>query len=206
MRCQNLSNSYVVAAQHEVQQLQQARSISSDQTNGQPLPNRLPDSDKVDSRAAVYSVNDAYQVFCNVEQRAEILAQQPEAPRQPTRRAGSKLLPPPLDFLPQHISLECLQSYREEYQRFRTGHGKGAKGDVSSRVTRVTDPEQSKLIKRLPPPLDFIPPDVSRERLEAYRTDYQGFRAGRATGAKGEVEKVASKDEPHFISLVPKKQ
>jgi len=31
--------------------------------------------------------------------------------------------------------------------------------------------------------------------------DYQEFRAGRATGAKGEVEKVVDKNEPRFICL-----
>jgi hypothetical protein len=202
MQCQNLSKSYVVAARQEVKQLQEEQSIGSDQSNGQQLPNRLPDSADVASRAVVYSrFNDAYQVFCNVEQRGETQVQPPEAPSQPIRKAGSKQLPAPLDFVPQYISLECLQSYREDYQRFRTGNARGAKGEVSSRVSQVTDPEGGKVIKRLPAPLDFIPPDISREKLEAYRTDYQGFRAGRARGAKGEVEKVVNKDEPHFISL-----
>merc|ERR1719325_545835 len=99
--------------------------------------------------------------------------------------------------MPQYISWDNLQSYRIEYQRFRTGDASGAKGEVSNRVTRVTDPEQRKVSKRLPPPLDFIPSDISREKLEAYRKDYQEFRAGRATGAKGEVDKVVGKHEPH---------
>jgi len=46
--------------------------------------------------------------------------------------------------------------------------------------------------KLLPPPLDIIPPDVSGEKLAAYRMDYQNFRAGKPVGAKGEVsDKVA---------------
>merc|ERR1712032_994712 len=105
------------------------------------------------------------------------------------------------DFVPQHISLDNLQSYRMEYQRFRTGDASGAKGEVSNRVTQVTDPERGKVSKQLPPPLDFIPADISREKLQVYRMDYQEFRAGRATGAKGEVEKVVSRHEPRFIFL-----
>lgn len=43
------------------------------------------------------------------------------------------------------------------------------------------------LNRPLPPSLDIIPTDVSPERLAAYRTDYQRFRAGSAAGARGEL-------------------
>lgn len=73
MRCRNLSLSYAVGAQQEVKQLQQEQSFSPDQDTGQRLPDRLPDSDEVALRAVMYSrFNDAYQVSCNVEQRAEL--------------------------------------------------------------------------------------------------------------------------------------
>jgi len=39
----------------------------------------------------------------------------------------------------------------------------------------------------LPPPLDIIPPDVSPDKLVAFRTDYQRFRSGCAVGARGEL-------------------
>jgi len=39
----------------------------------------------------------------------------------------------------------------------------------------------------LPPALDFITPEVSAEKLEAYRMNYQRFRIGMANGAKGEM-------------------
>jgi len=215
MRCRSLSKSYVaVAAQQEVKQTQGHQSIWSDQRGEPQLQNRLQDSDKVAPHAVVHShFNDAYQVFCNMEQRAAPAAdqngitkgktqvQQPEAFSQPMRRAASKQLAPPLDFVPQYISLDNLQCYRKEYQRFRIGDAIGAKGELLSWVTRGTDPEGSKVIKRLPPPLDFIPSDISREKLEAYRMEYQEFREGGSTGAKGEVEKLVEKDEPHFISL-----
>lgn len=39
----------------------------------------------------------------------------------------------------------------------------------------------------LAPALDFITPEVSAEKLEAYRLNYQRFRIGMANGAKGEM-------------------
>jgi hypothetical protein len=39
----------------------------------------------------------------------------------------------------------------------------------------------------LPPALDFITPEVSAEKLAAYRMNYQKFRIGMANGAKGEM-------------------
>jgi len=214
MRCRNLSTSYVaMAAQQEVAELQEEQRVPSDQS-GQQQQNRLLDTNEVGPHAVEHSCfNDAYQVFRSMEWTAaptvgqssitegDSRVQQPEAPSQPMIRTGSKVLPPPLDFVPQHISLDNLQSYRMEYQRFRTGDASGAKGEVSNRVTQVTDPERGKVSKQLPPPLDFIPADISREKLQVYRMDYQEFRAGRATGAKGEVEKVVSRHEPRFIFL-----
>eukprot|EP00435_Cladocopium_sp_Y103_P054638 s1286_g17.t2 len=39
----------------------------------------------------------------------------------------------------------------------------------------------------LGPPLDFLPKDIELQDLNAYRLDYQNFRAGNASGARGEV-------------------
>jgi len=193
MRCQNLSKVYSPAQR------------------GDPQP--LQNSDEVLPQTAAHNrFNDAYQAFRSMDligmpavsqfSIAEGEIEEEQAKEEaPARRAGSKQLPPPLDFVPRYISLDSLQLYREEYQRFRTGDASGAKGEMSSQVTRKNDQEESKEIKRLPPPLDFIPSDISREKLEAYRRDYQDFRAGRATGAKGEVQKAVEKDEPLFISL-----
>jgi len=50
--------------------------------------------------------------------------------------------------------------------------------------------EDDKALISLPPPLDIVPSSVSAEKLEAYRYDYQNFRVGNATGAKGEVAEV----------------
>lgn len=53
--------------------------------------------------------------------------------------------------------------------------------------TDSTESDSEALAKPLPPPLDIIPADVSRETLEAYRTNYQRFRAGEAVKAKADV-------------------
>jgi len=42
----------------------------------------------------------------------------------------------------------------------------------------------------LPPPLDFLPSTVSADKLKAYRLDYQKFRSGKSSGAKGEVSET----------------
>jgi len=39
----------------------------------------------------------------------------------------------------------------------------------------------------LPRPLDFLPQEVCKEKLAAYRADYRRFRVGRAIGARGEL-------------------
>jgi hypothetical protein len=49
--------------------------------------------------------------------------------------------------------------------------------------------------KRLPPALDFIPAEVSIERLEAFRLDYQRFRTGSALGARGEVSRSVAGEQ-----------
>jgi hypothetical protein len=53
--------------------------------------------------------------------------------------------------------------------------------------TDSTESDSEALARPLPPPLDIIPSDVSRETLEAYRTNYQRFRAGEAVKAKADV-------------------
>eukprot|EP00403_Amphidinium_massartii_P001259 CAMPEP_0178381178 /NCGR_PEP_ID=MMETSP0689_2-20121128/5847_1 /TAXON_ID=160604 /ORGANISM="Amphidinium massartii, Strain CS-259" /LENGTH=993 /DNA_ID=CAMNT_0020001349 /DNA_START=24 /DNA_END=3005 /DNA_ORIENTATION=+ len=51
--------------------------------------------------------------------------------------------------------------------------------------------EEDDNVVPLPPSLEFIPESVSAETLEAYRRNYQKFRAGKAVGAKGELSVVA---------------
>merc|ERR1719428_961993 len=50
-----------------------------------------------------------------------------------------------------------------------------------------SDSEPELPIKELPPPLDFLPAKVSFEKLQHFRVSYQKFRAGNASGAKGEI-------------------
>merc|ERR1719215_2442693 len=59
---------------------------------------------------------------------------------------------------------------------------------------REDQPDAAVAAKPLGPSLDIIPDTISPERLEAYRTDYQKFRAGHASGAKGEVSTLAALD------------
>jgi len=40
---------------------------------------------------------------------------------------------------------------------------------------------------QLGPPLEFLPKDIEPQELQAYRADYRAFRAGHATGARGEI-------------------
>lgn len=59
---------------------------------------------------------------------------------------------------------------------------------------------------QLPPALDFLPhglmpPEVSDEKLTAYRLSYQRFRAGDAIGAKGEVSDSVSHDVADSLGL-----
>eukprot|EP00931_Biecheleriopsis_adriatica_P049371 TRINITY_DN28566_c0_g1_i1.p1 TRINITY_DN28566_c0_g1~~TRINITY_DN28566_c0_g1_i1.p1 ORF type:complete len:807 (-),score=153.62 TRINITY_DN28566_c0_g1_i1:88-2475(-) len=42
----------------------------------------------------------------------------------------------------------------------------------------------------LGPPLQFLPKDIELNELQAYRADYMKFRAGQATGARGEIGDV----------------
>lgn len=60
---------------------------------------------------------------------------------------------------------------------------------VKNTFVHVVDTVEPRLdsARLLPPPLDIIPASVSEEKLAAFRSDYQNFRAGNAVGAKGEV-------------------
>jgi len=49
--------------------------------------------------------------------------------------------------------------------------------------------------KPLPAPLDVLPGTTSLEKLEKYRLSYQAFRAGKSSGAKGEVSCSVDKEE-----------
>jgi hypothetical protein len=64
--------------------------------------------------------------------------------------------------------------------------------------TDSTESDSEVLAKPLPPPLDIIPADVSREQLAAYRTNYQRFRAGCVAGAKSEVSMSISGLESYW--------
>ena len=44
----------------------------------------------------------------------------------------------------------------------------------------------------LGPPLEFLPKDIEPVELDAYRADYQAFRAGNATGARGEMASLCA--------------
>eukprot|EP00913_Durusdinium_trenchii_P004119 g3815.t2 len=47
--------------------------------------------------------------------------------------------------------------------------------------------ELSHVQEVLGPPLEFLPKDIEIQELNAYRLDYQNFRAGHASGARGEM-------------------
>lgn len=120
----------------------------------------------------------------------------------------TQILPPPLDFMPHYIPLEKLQTFRENYQRFRAGQPVGAKGEFSSIAENTVSEKTEELttFTRLPPPLRIVPPDVSNDKLTAYRVNYQRFRAGMAVGAKGELTEVpmvdtTSTDEAEVASV-----
>jgi len=112
----------------------------------------------------------------------------------PSRR----LLPPPLDIMPQWVSTEKLNAYRADYQEYRVGNSIGAKGEISKSVARD---EVATLAMKFSPPLDFIPRDISPHKLQEFRQEYRRFRAGESRGAKGELSSVIARSEPCFISL-----
>jgi hypothetical protein len=80
---------------------------------------------------------------------------------------------------------------------------KAEKVSVKNTFVHVADddkaPSDSEL--NLPPPLDIIPPSVSADKLQAYRMDYQNFRAGKAVGAKGEVSESVDVDLAADLTL-----
>jgi len=62
--------------------------------------------------------------------------------------------------------------------------------DTSSSVSTaepVDDESRLRFSTALGPPLDFLPKRIEPSELQAYRLDYQAFRAGQAAGAKGEI-------------------
>jgi len=112
-------------------------------------------------------------------------------------------LPPPLDFMPRFIDLGKLATFRVEYQKFRAGNANGAKGEITATTKSEEQelPEDDPWSKTLPPPLEFIPQSVSPRKLAIYRASYQKFRAGDASGAKGEVSSTVI-DDDHFPERV----
>jgi hypothetical protein len=107
-------------------------------------------------------------------------------------------LPPALSIIPLSVSDEKLAKWRWDYQRYRMGGVRGSKGEVSrvekedsDEPTEESDAAQN-TIGALPPPLDILPASVSVNKLTRWRLDYQSFRVGKATGAKGEVQNIVS--------------
>jgi len=97
--------------------------------------------------------------------------------------------------MPRFIDLDKLTAFRVDYQNFRAGKATGAKGEIAASTaagsgTASADASSSSIL--LPPPLDIIPASVSKEKLAEYRVSYQKFRAGEASGAKGEVSTVVA--------------
>lgn len=64
--------------------------------------------------------------------------------------------------------------------------------DIEGAAESEDGSEEEGPTRLLPPPLDIIPAGISPEKLEAYRIDYQNFRAGKSVGAKGEINAVAA--------------
>lgn len=102
-------------------------------------------------------------------------------------------LPPPLSCVPEYIDIEKLSTFRLDYQKFRAGNAVGAKGEITktTRADDEIDEADAALVKAyaLPPPLDIIPQSVSSRKLAAFRVQYQKFRNGESSGARGEVTK-----------------
>eukprot|EP00930_Biecheleria_cincta_P020303 TRINITY_DN15298_c0_g1_i1.p1 TRINITY_DN15298_c0_g1~~TRINITY_DN15298_c0_g1_i1.p1 ORF type:complete len:835 (+),score=164.52 TRINITY_DN15298_c0_g1_i1:79-2583(+) len=66
---------------------------------------------------------------------------------------------------------------------------------VKNTFLEFKEDEQDEDAEALPesalgPPLQFLPKDIKLDELQAYRTDYMKFRAGQATGARGEINDV----------------
>jgi len=197
--------------------------------------------------------------------KGEIAASAQRKPPSEVECQVTKVLPPPLEIIPESVCKEKLAQYRVDYQKFRAGDSSGAKGEVTHFVALDTptpkllsespstptqslaaeDPRPSAAsaasssgsramptpmqpgpssggppqvsvsvkntfvhvevpgdkpdiddtpVVRLPPSLPIIPDTVPPEQLDAYRQDYQKFRAGAAIGAKGEVSTLAALD------------
>merc|ERR1719327_2308362 len=74
-----------------------------------------------------YSVKNGFVHFSDGSDGSDISDSEPEFE-----------LPPPLDFLPAKVSLEKLQRFRVNYQRFRAGNANGAKGEITSTLPVVS--------------------------------------------------------------------
>lgn len=142
------------------------------------------------------------------EHSSPAASRSPESQTTSQREAKRKVvitednLPPPLDFMPKYIDLDKLATFRVEYQNFRAGHAAGAKGEIreaTQPVEAMSLDDQAWLLK-LAPPLSMIPESVSSKKLAAYRVSYQKFRAGEASGAKGEVSTAVLTANQHGLS------
>jgi hypothetical protein len=54
----------------------------------------------------------------------------------------------------------------------------------------------------LGPPLQFLPKDIQLSELQAFRADYMKFRAGQATGARGEISDVCEVPRNYSIDAL----
>lgn len=99
-------------------------------------------------------------------EEATVLAKRPQ-------KTGSSSGAIPLSAGPLAAGLVCSVKNTFLHVEGSNAESVGLRGDID--------------FKPLLPSLDIIPPEVSAEKLEAYRLDYQKFRTGNALGAKGEL-------------------
>ncbi|CAJ1412229.1 unnamed protein product [Effrenium voratum] len=65
--------------------------------------------------------------------------------------------------------------------------------DNDSEEAPVPDPQDAlEVLEVLGPPLACLPKDIEIQELNAYRADYQNFRAGHASGARGEMASLCA--------------
>mmetsp|Transcript_112625 Transcript_112625/g.223959 ORF Transcript_112625/g.223959 Transcript_112625/m.223959 type:complete len:659 (-) Transcript_112625:211-2187(-) len=82
------------------------------------------------------------------------------------------------NYMPADIDLTKLGEYRAAYQRFRTGKGMGAKGEILHAAEELTksDPAVMSCGTPLPPPLGEVQKQLSIQNLASIRTEYQRWR------------------------------
>ncbi|CAE6925310.1 unnamed protein product [Symbiodinium sp. CCMP2592] len=101
--------------------------------------------------------------------------------------------------LPPHVpssQLEAKYQFRLVEQEVEAGHYVRQLSFFGSDSLdpSPTEPSEEGLEVQnvLGPPLEFLPKDIEPVELDAYRADYQAFRAGNATGARGEMASLCA--------------